>query len=294
VTLRSLGYVHWHARDVEAWARFAGEVLGLMVVDVEGADGRGLAIRWDERDFRLLVRGGDEPRIGALGFQARDERDLAEVALAVAASGRKVEDLGPDDCAERRVNAAVRFQDPDGTPIEVFWGPVLSHVPVQTPLVSGFVTGELGMGHAVIATDDLSASSVFYRDVLGLTLRNTMTFRPPPPAPGAPMSFFGCNPRHHSLGVLQYPVPGRLLHVMVEANTIDDVGFALDRCLDAGVPISQGLGRHSNDHMLSFYAVGPDGVQIEFGWGGLYVGPDDDAVYEITKTSFWGHRPLKP
>ena len=71
--------------------------------------------------------------------------------------------------------------------------------------------------------------------------------------------------------------------------------MALDRCVDAGFAIPQGLGRHSNDHMVSFYCAGPDGMQIEFGWDGQQVtDAADELQYEITKTSFWGHRPLKP
>jgi hypothetical protein len=29
---------------------------------------------------------------------------------------------------------------------------------------------------------------------------------------------------------------------------------------------------------------------VEFGWGGLQV-PEPETTYEITKVSFWGHRP---
>ncbi len=29
----------------------------------------------------------------------------------------------------------VRFDDPGGNPVELFYGPVLDHVPVQTPTV---------------------------------------------------------------------------------------------------------------------------------------------------------------
>jgi hypothetical protein len=40
--------------------------------------------------------------------------------------------------------------------------------------------------------------------------------------------------------------------------------------------------------------IGPDGAQIEVGWGGLKVDEETSTTYEITKTSFWGHRPLPP
>jgi len=79
--------------------------------------------------------------------------------------------------------------------------------------------------------------------------------------------------------------------VVAVAAELDDVGRALDRCHDLGVPLAMSLGRHSNDHMVSFYCMTPDGAaMVEFGWGGLAV-EEPETTYEITKTSFWGHRP---
>ncbi len=54
-----------------------------------------------------------------------------------------------------------------------------------------------------------------------------------------------------------------------------------------------GLGRHTNDHMISFYCETPDGFLVEFGWGGLQIeDPSDVPMYQITKPSVWGHRPI--
>jgi 3,4-dihydroxy-9,10-secoandrosta-1,3,5(10)-triene-9,17-dione 4,5-dioxygenase len=111
---------------------------------------------------------------------------------------------------------------------------------------------------------------------------------------GMRLAFLHCNPRHHSLALADAD-RSALAHFMVEAATIDDVGYALDRFEDRGIRVKQGLGRHSNDRMLSFYAATPGRFDVEFGWGGIHI---DDATWtsqEITKTSFWGHRrPPKP
>jgi 3,4-dihydroxy-9,10-secoandrosta-1,3,5(10)-triene-9,17-dione 4,5-dioxygenase len=108
------------------------------------------------------------------------------------------------------------------------------------------------------------------------------------------MAFLGCNPRHHSLAFgCGLPAPRLLTHFMVEMATIDDVGRAQDRCVDHDVPVVMGLGRHTNDQMISFYCQTPDGFMVEVGWGGLRI--DDvttTATYQITKPSFWGHRPI--
>ena len=50
------------------------------------------------------------------------------------------------------------------------------------------------------------------------------------------------------------------------------------------------LGRHANDHMISFYVRTPSGFDIEYGTGGLTV---DDATWvarHTTAHSVWGHR----
>jgi catechol 2,3-dioxygenase-like lactoylglutathione lyase family enzyme len=140
----------------------------------------------------------------------------------------------------------------------------------------------------VIKVPDLDESIGFYRDRLGFHLRNTWYLG------GMSMAFLGCNPRHHSLAFgCGLPAAGLLTHFMIEMATIDDVGQAQDRCVDNGVPVVMGLGRHTNDRMISFYCRTPDGFMVEVGWGGLQVpDPSTTGTYQITKPSFWGHRPI--
>jgi 3,4-dihydroxy-9,10-secoandrosta-1,3,5(10)-triene-9,17-dione 4,5-dioxygenase len=196
----------------------------------------------------------------------------------------------PEEASARCVSGFARFVDPAGVSIEVFYGPILTHVPVVTPKVSSFVTGEMGMGHVVLNVPDLRPEVDFYRDVLNFHRRNTFDFKP------VTMAFLGCNSRHHTLAISQgLPYPGMVVHFMVEMATIDDVGYAQDRCFDAGVRVDAALGKHTNDHMISFYCQSPDGFMVEVGWGGLEIGdPATEATYQITKPSFWGHRPLGP
>ena len=283
--IRSLGTLRWETPNVDAWRTFGTEILGMMPVD--GPEPGAVAFRVDDRPYRLVVAPGDAPRL-VVGFEVVDDEGLVEVARMLDDAGVKHALAGDDDARSRLVNGLLRFEDPAGVAVEVFHGPVLDHVPVQTPLVSGFVTGAMGMGHVVLGVDDPAAVTAFYREVLGFRLRNTM--RLDLGAGPTTMSFLGCNPRHHTLGVVAIPMPGKLAHFMLEAASLDDVGRALDRVHDAGVPVAMSLGRHTNDHMVSFYCVSPDGPMVEFGWGGLQVS-EPETTYEITKPSFWGHRP---
>ena len=151
---------------------------------------------------------------------------------------------------------------------------------MQTPAVSGFVTGDMGMGHVIVTAEDAEAEYDFYTGVLGFVERNTMA--------GGKVCFLGCNPRHHTFGITASRGPGKLLHLMLEAATLDDVGLALDRAARLGIPMMHSLGKHTNDHMVSFYVWSPERYAVEFGWNGLRV-TTEEPTYEITAGAFWGH-----
>jgi 3,4-dihydroxy-9,10-secoandrosta-1,3,5(10)-triene-9,17-dione 4,5-dioxygenase len=287
--IRQLGYIHWETPDLASWGDFARDVLGFM--PTVGPNPDALYFRWDDRPYRLVLTAASEKRIGALGFEVADDLELAATAEALEQNGYKVSTASDAEADERLVTGYFRFEDPAGIPVEMFYGPILDHQPVVTPLVSGFVTGEMGLGHVVIGSGDIAASHDLYRNVLGFHRRNTMRVVLPGTDSPVDMYFFGCNERHHSLGMVDVAFPGNLMHMMVEAATIDDVGMAIDRCADHGVDLMTSLGRHTNDQMISFYCNAPDGLGVEFGWGGLHIADAaKETTYQITKSSFWGHR----
>jgi hypothetical protein len=60
------------------------------------------------------------------------------------------------------------FQDPAGNRLEVFHGPAVAGDPFRPGRpISGFRTGPLGMGHAVLNIKDAEPLLSFYRDLLG-------------------------------------------------------------------------------------------------------------------------------
>jgi len=119
--------------------------------------------------------------------------------------------------------------------------------------------------------------------VLGFVERNTL----------GRTWFLGCNTRHHTFGIARRRGPGALLHLMVETATLDDVGLALDRAAKLGIPMMNTLGKHTNDHMVSFYVYSPENYAIECGWNGLRV-TEEHPTYEITQGAFWGHKFTPP
>jgi 2,3-dihydroxybiphenyl 1,2-dioxygenase len=153
---------------------------------------------------------------------------------------------------------------------------------------SGFVAGDQGLGHVVVTSKNQEQSEHFYREVLGLGFSDRITcevfgYK-------VNLAFFHTNPRHHSLAV-GGTLEKKIHHFMIEAQAMDEVGRAYDRCIRARVPIMNTLGRHPNDQMFSFYAMTPSGFQFEFGWGGRSVDPEHHPPGAFDRISEWGHHP---
>lgn len=282
--LRGLGYLRVQATDLARWRELTIDALGF--AEGTGPDPDGLYLRMDERQARLIVLPGETDRVQAIGWEVRDAAALARVAADVEASGRGVKTLSAEECADRGVERAVSFEDPAGTVVEVFCGPVLDHSPVITKWAQRFHTGAEGMGHVVLPTTSPAETTAFYTDVLGFLARGSMR------VPGdRRIQFLGINRRHHSLAICPAPhdeAPG-MVHLMVEVDELDAVGRALDEVNKREFSISSTLGRHTNDKMISFYVRAPGGWDIEYGWDGMLVDETSYTAEEITADSYWGH-----
>jgi hypothetical protein len=102
------------------------------------------------------------------------------------------------------------------------------------------------------------------------------------------------NQRHHSVAFRELEGESRFRHFSLEVEDLDGVGRTLDAAEQAGTPVSVGLGRHSNDLMVSFYMKTPSGYEVEFGCQGRLV---DDATWTTSSydaTSLWGHKRTIP
>jgi 3,4-dihydroxy-9,10-secoandrosta-1,3,5(10)-triene-9,17-dione 4,5-dioxygenase len=287
--IKSLGYITVQTNDTDRWRAFAFDVLGF--AEGTGPDDSALYLRMDERSARIVVVPGDTDEVVTVGWEVRDHPALVRVQEALESAGVGVKPLSLQEADARRVEEAITFCDPTGTTIEVFHGAVLDHSPVVTPFGARFVTGDQGLGHVVLPATDPNAAFSFYTEVLGFVSRGG--FRMPAPPQYGPMRvrFLGVNERHHSLAICPSAhggAPG-LIHVMVEVDSLDAVGQALDRVIREGFAVSSTLGRHTNDKMVSFYVRAPGGWDIEFGTDGLRVDEKYYTAEEITADSYWGH-----
>ncbi|KAA0114634.1 biphenyl-2,3-diol 1,2-dioxygenase [Mycolicibacterium sp. P9-22] len=287
---RSLGYVSVQTADIDRWRQFAFRVLGF--AEGRGPDASCLYLRMDERAARIIVAPGDSDRINTIGWEVRDHAALLRVGAALDAAGVPFKQLSLEDADIRRVEEVIAFEDPAGNFLEVFHGPVLDHSPVVTPFGARFVTGAQGLGHVVLPALDVNGMFDFYTDVLGFLSRGAFRVPVPPEFGPVRVRFLGINERHHSLALCPATTmrdPG-LVHLMVEVDSLDAVGQALDRVNTDGFQLSSTLGRHTNDKMVSFYVRAPGDWDIEFGTEGMRVDENSYTAEEITADSYWGHQ----
>lgn len=286
-----LGYIGLNVTDLEAWTEYATKVLGVMLADSTDDARR---FRIDSQAWRIAVERGDRDDLAFVGLEVGDAFALAEVRRRLLDARVDVEDADVALIDARRVTGMFSCEDPDGLRVEVYYGPAqTTEIPFASPAgVSAFVGGEQGLGHVVLSAPDIEATRRFFKDLLGFRLSDIIRMRLGPGA-ALDLEFYHCNPRHHTLALVPAPGPKRLHHFMLQAATLNDVGFTLDRAEAAGVQIVQTLGRHTNDHMVSFYARTPSGFDVEFGFGAQEVG-ESWRVVRHDRPSSWGHKRVTP
>jgi len=288
-----LGYLTLETRDLDRWRELAVDVLGMVVGD--GPDPDALYLRLDDRPARLVLLPGETDRLVSVGWEVPTAEALRDAVRRLEDAGAPVKHGSGEEADLRRVQEVAFTADPAGTPIELFHGSALVHDPLVTPFGARFVTGDQGMGHVVLPTKDPQASYDFYTQVLGFRSRGAMRVPAQMVPKGDPdgryyVRFLSTNPRHHTLALGPWWQPNGIIHFMVEVSELDDVGRALDRLHKHRFHLSSTLGRHTNDHMVSFYVQSPTMCDVELGCFGRRI---DDAAYsaeDITADSFWGHR----
>lgn len=288
--IHSLGYLVVETTDLDRWRELAVDVIGML--PTKGPDKDALYLRMDDRPYRLVVHKGQTERLVTVGWECRDRETYREILARVEASGATVKVGSDAEADERKVQELFTTTDPAGTQLEVFHGAANVHDKPAMTHGATFVTGSQGMGHVVLPSGDAEASYDFYTKVLGFRSRGAFKLPALPGTTGAPtyLRFLSCNERHHTLAIAPWPQDNGIIHFMVEVDSLDSVGMALDRLYKRKFPLSSTLGRHTNDNMVSFYVGTPGGFDIEVGWDGLRVSEDGYTAEDITADSIWGHR----
>ncbi|MGZ4784715.1 MAG: VOC family protein [Acidimicrobiales bacterium] len=288
-----LAYLGIEVPDPASLTPFFGDVIGLVPGD--GATPGAVTWRNDDKARRLIVEPGPANDAVYLGVEALDDAAFEAVRGRLQRAGFEVTEGSEDDREARRVDRLARTPAPWGVSVELVTGLAESTTPFSSPLMpGGFLTAGVGFGHAVFATTAFDESHAFLVDGLGLAQSDWLEMEL---APGIELEvrFYHCNERHHTLALARAPfdLPQVLHHVMFETKDRDDVGAAFDRVWGTDLPIPNGLGRHDNDGMFSFYVGSPAEFQVEVGHGARVITDDWDDNRRYDRISAWGHQALR-
>jgi len=264
IQVTELGYMGLGVKDLDAWKNFATAIVGFELTD-EGERDR-CYLRMDYHHHRLVLHNGGIDDLAYLGLRVAGADEFAQMQRQLSEAGIKFRVGSEDEATERRVLEVLKLSDPDGNPVEIFHGPLVQFGKPFHPgraMHGRFKTGSGGLGHCIVRERDVDTARHFYTQ---LGMRGGIeTF-----IAGQrrlPLVFMHCNDRDHSVA---FGIPGgdrRLNHIMLEVDNLDDVGLTYDLVRKSNIPVGITPGKHSNDHMYSFYFRNPSGWMFEYGWG---------------------------
>lgn len=285
-----LGALAFNATDISAWRAILVDYLG-MEERPRASESGPVLIRFDDLEHRIALYPSEVDSIRRITWDVDTPEDLRELAQKVRDYGIDVEWHVHGENHTRDWIESFTFSDPDNFPVEVRYGATSDHHEFRpSSVVSGFVTGDMGLGHIVLIAKDYEKAVEFYTTVLGFKLSDYIVWD------GADATFMHCNGRHHSLALMNECFGqrgGEFNHFMVEVQDLDDTGRAYDLITQNGVPLTMDFGRHTNDAMTSFYLKTPSGFALEVGNGGVII---DDATWQVKTWRApmrWGHELVK-
>lgn len=287
----NLGYVRLEMQDPAGWAKFAKDVLGFGAGKSRDRQGTKY-LRMDGAPFRYMIEKGETDRFVAAGYEISSKKGF-DAQIKTFEKAKVAVTIGDArECKRRAVRGFASVTDPSGNLVEFYYGREKQEPFKPGHGIKGFKTGKMGLGHLVIPAPENKATIKFYQSYMGFGVSDDLTL--PAFAPGMPKQrvyfMHAENPRHHTLGLYNFPSPSGVIHLMAEVSSMDEVGYCMDRVKAAGLHIFASLGRHSNDEMVSFYFFAPGGIGFEVGYDGKQV--KDWSKFKPTKTTsgdYWGH-----
>lgn len=285
-----LGYLVIETNKFAEWRRFGRDAIGMHLDDALPDVQR---FRVDDHACRFLLQRGPAEDVTTLGWELDDHNAFDEILSRVTGHGVPVADGTAEEAALRGVERLVRFPGPNGLTQEIFTRAQTSTVPLDTR--AEFVTGASGLGHVALTSKKPEQVRGYYQTVFDARLSDYidetisgLKFK---------IRFLRVNERHHSVAIAAVnrlplnPIRTRVQHCNIQVADLDDMTTAYQRVKQLGFDMALGVGQHTNDRELSFYAVTPSGFEWELGWNPVVV---DETTWEPTTyqgISIWGHTP---
>ncbi|HLH70610.1 MAG TPA: VOC family protein [Candidatus Dormibacteraeota bacterium] len=269
--LSQLAHVEILSPRPQESVEFFTQVLGL---EETCRDGQSAYLRgWSEFfHHSLQITEGKAPGLGHIGWRAAGQEQLHSAVARLEASGQG---LG---WFENSVGhgPAYRYRAPYGGQLhEVFWEVERYQAPPelrstfpnrpQRYLARGASVRYLD--HVTIASRDIMADCLWYRDVLGHRLMEWTA--PSEDSDDCIFAMLSVCERSHDLGIVPDPssMSGRISHVAFWLDQREDVRRAADLLLELGVTIEFGPGRHGMGEIDYVYFREPGGMRIELNSG---------------------------
>src|ERR1700704_1471603 len=163
MNLQALGYVGIRTKKLEDWSAYATRFLGLQLVE---RTRHALAFRMDDRKQRIVVEADQGEGPAFYGWEVENAKALDDMAARLERSGVSIARGSRALADERRVKDLIVFSDPIGNRLEIFHGAEIASDPFRPGrAISGFRTGALGMGHAVLTAERLARGRAFSQGV---------------------------------------------------------------------------------------------------------------------------------
>ncbi|WP_423163141.1 VOC family protein [Stenotrophomonas maltophilia] len=287
----SLGYAIIESKRLKEWRALLRDGIGLHEANAAGGV---LAYRMDSHQRRIIVKDGPAEDVVTVGWQLRDEATLDVVLDRIEALGIDVIQGTSEQAATRGVRGFWSVIGPKRLTIDLFTEPLFTDLPLDM-LSTGFITGELGMGHLAMTSRHPEKMRRFWQEIFDARHTDHIADR----IGGATLGidFYRVNPRHHSIAIAAIkglpidPIRTRVQHLNLLTNSPSGLTDAFLRCRELGFEMAHEIGEHPNDREQSFYVLTPSGFEVEIGWNALEVNEDGWRIATYDGISLWGHKP---
>jgi 2,3-dihydroxybiphenyl 1,2-dioxygenase len=285
-----LGYIVIETNRFADWRRFGRDAIGMHLDDALADVVR---FRLDDAECSFLLQRGPAEDVTALGWRL-DDHHAFDTVLARIAAHVPVTNGTAEEAELRGVERLARFPGPNGLTQEIFVTARQGGA-LRSATAGGFVTGESGIGHVAVTSKRPDQVHSYYATVFDARLSDFiddtisgLKFK---------IRFLRVNQRHHSVAIAAVnrlpinPIRTRVQHLNIQVADLDDLTASYQRIGDLGFHLALGIGQHTNDRELSYYAVTPSGFEWEVGWNPIVV---DENVWQPTThqgISIWGHPP---
>lgn len=267
IELRDITYVRLGTRDLDGATRYATEILGLEIAE---RSGRAVYFRSDAREHTLCYFEGD-PTDHVVAFELSSRAELDASAAELERIGHPVHAGTASECALRKVQGFIAFDDPTGNRIELVWRPQMGSRGFNGTRQAGIT----GFSHIGLCTTDAARDEAFWTRVCNAKASDHIGEAP----------LLRIASIHHSLALFPTHRKG-IQHINHQMASTDDIQRAFNFIRERNVPVVFGPGKHPTSSARFLYFEGPEGMVYEYSSG----------VCEINDEAAWRSRqfPAEP